>query len=85
MGEPGKKDTLDRIDCNGDYSPSNCRWATMEQQASNRRSTIKISYNGKTYSLKQFAQAYGLSYYYVRAFYHKGVSPLKMIELLTNK
>lgn len=37
MGERPKNKTLDRINVNGHYEPSNCRWATMKQQAKNKQ------------------------------------------------
>lgn len=53
--------TLDRIDNNKDYSPANCRWATVKEQNNNQRSNRLITYKGVTKNLTQWAESLGIN------------------------
>ena len=58
----GDKLTLDRIDNNLGYVPSNCRWATMSQQNRNRTNNKIVCYKGEEAPLAEFCERFDRSY-----------------------
>jgi hypothetical protein len=55
--KPSKRHTLDRRDNSRGYEPGNVRWVTHEDQQSNKRSNVFLTYLGKTRTLSQWSRA----------------------------
>ena len=52
--------TIDRIDVNGNYEPSNCRWITMQEQQYNKTTNVFIEIDGTTKTLTEWCKEYGV-------------------------
>lgn len=59
---PKWKCTLDRIDVNSDYEPSNCRWVDMKVQGRNKRNNRLLEYNGERHTLSEWAEILDIGY-----------------------
>ena len=56
---PGPGFSIDRINNNGDYEPSNCRWATTLEQNNNKSVNRNITYLGETHTITEWGRLLG--------------------------
>lgn len=55
MGFRPEGTTLDRVNPDGNYEPSNCRWVTMRVQQNNKHDLTEIEHNGEIKTIGQWA------------------------------
>lgn len=53
--------SIDRIDVNGNYEPSNCRWVKMDIQCRNKTANVFIEYNGENLCLQDWSNKLGIN------------------------
>ncbi len=73
--------TIDRIDNNKGYSPTNCQWVDMKQQARNRRSNRNYTINGETHCLMDWCDILGFNYKTIQSRLYRGWSIEKALEM----
>ena len=79
MGKKPKGKSIDRIDSNGDYEPSNCHWATIDEQNNNMSTNVFVKINDKTKTIAEWARYYGKNKAAVYSRIRRGWNPVDAI------
>lgn len=78
--------SIDRIDVNGNYEPSNCRWIPMREQMRNRTTNVRLTAFGQTLTVAEWARKIGINEGTLRTRLSRlHWSPEKALSTTTNK
>jgi hypothetical protein len=81
MGNPpSDRHTIERQENNGNYCPSNCSWIPMPDQASNKRTNVKLTLNERTQTVNQWARELRIPHQTIRARLLRGLSHKEALE-----
>lgn len=82
MGEPPPGCSIERIDNNGNYESSNCRWATQKEQCSNQRSNWRVQFGGEQITVAEATRRLGLGQTRIyKALYKSGAMKNTVVTL----
>lgn len=85
MGDRLKGYTLERINNNGDYKPSNCKWIIRRKQLSNKRNNVYFYYMREKMTMKDFAEKYNICYGTLRYYRKHNKTSKEIIKILKNR
>lgn len=86
MGKrPSKNHSIDRLDNLKGYSKENCAWRTSKEQSNNTRRNTKLTYNGETHSIADWAEITGISLNALRHRHQRGWEIKKMLTTPSRK